>query len=147
MAALQRWPAFSLSLVFHVSVIGFILWVDIAFAPPSSPHYDVLAIPPKTPEDSKVIWYNSRKVLPEIAPDRAFGPSPTARGEKDPTRTLVTVSSGRLLHPSADPPARAAQAPAHRCPGPQPGSSQPQTSAEGGFVAPPAPKLPHAGRL
>jgi hypothetical protein len=92
MAAQQRWPAFSLSLIFHVGAVGLVLWIDIAFAPPASPRYEVLPIPDKAPPDSKIVWYDFRKNLPDVTPDHSFGPSVTPHGEKDPTQTLVTVS-------------------------------------------------------
>jgi len=92
MADQQRWPGFSLSLILHAGVIGFVLWIDIAFAPPASPRYDVLPIPDKRSPDSKIVWYDFRKNLPDVTPDHPFGPSLTPHGEKDPTQTLVTVS-------------------------------------------------------
>jgi TonB family protein len=93
MAASQRWPWFSLSLslLLHVGAIGLVIWIDIAFPPVSPPQYDEAA-PDDTHRDPKLIWYDFRKRVPEVTPDRRFGPFNTPHGLKDPNRTLVTVS-------------------------------------------------------
>jgi hypothetical protein len=92
MAFPQRWRAFSLSLIAHIGVIGLVNWIDVAFAPPPSPHYAVLDVPDQARPDKKVVWYNLRKAVPEIRPDRRFGPSDTPHGLKDPNRTLIAIS-------------------------------------------------------
>jgi len=75
MAAPQRWPAFSLSLILHVGTIGLLTWIDIAFQPPPSPQYRILPLPEHRPDESKIIWYNFRKAVPEVIPDHSFGPT------------------------------------------------------------------------
>ncbi len=91
MAGSKRWTAFSLSLFLHVGVIGLLTWIDVAFAPPSPPHYEVLPVPVKSP-DHKIVWYDVRKTVPEITPDHPFGPAINPRGILDPHQTLITRS-------------------------------------------------------
>ncbi len=92
MAVWQRWRALTLSLVLHVGVIGFIVWVDAAFPPQTAPFYEIAATPDQPRHDPKIIWYDFRKKLPEITPEHRFGPAKTPQGEQDPTQTLITVS-------------------------------------------------------
>lgn len=92
MAASERWPAFSLSLILHIGAAGFLTWIDVAFQPAASPHYEVVPVPDQTPHDSKIIWYDFRKAAPEVTPNQPFGPSDTPHGLLDPNQTLVTLS-------------------------------------------------------
>jgi hypothetical protein len=85
-----RWPAFSLSLILHVGAIALLTWIDVAFAPPVSPHYEVSEAPDRT-RDSKIIWYDFHKI-PELTPNQPFGPSTSPHGEIDPGKTVITLS-------------------------------------------------------
>jgi hypothetical protein len=89
-AARQRWPAFTFSLLLHVGLVALLSWIDIAFAPPPPPHYAVLVLPDQSLHDKKIVWYDFHKAVPEVRPDRPFGPHRTPHGVKDPYRTLVT---------------------------------------------------------
>jgi TonB family protein len=93
MAASQRWPWFplSVSLILHIGVVGLVFWIDVAFPTAQPPQYDEAA-PDETRREPKLTWYDFRKSVPEITPDRRFGPFNTPHGQKDPNRTLVIVS-------------------------------------------------------
>jgi hypothetical protein len=92
MGARQRWPAFSFSLLLHIGAVALISWIDISFAPPASPHYNVLPVPEKMDPDEKIIWYKMPKAVPEVTPDKRFGPADRPQGIKDPSRTLIVVA-------------------------------------------------------
>ena len=89
----RRWPAFSASLTCHAIAIGFVVWVDATFQPePPSANYTVVIVPKKIADDSKVIWYDARNEVPEVTPEKAFGPAERPTGQKDPGRILITLS-------------------------------------------------------
>jgi TonB family protein len=51
-------------------------------------------LPKEAPKQTKIIWYNFKTSLPEIAPEQPFGPAKTPRGEKDPAgRTVIAHSA------------------------------------------------------
>ena len=92
MATRQQWPALSLSLVLHIGVVALLSWIDIAFAPPAQPHYNVLPLPDEMSPDKKIIWYKSPKAVPEVTPEKRFGPADRPQALKDPTHTLIVLA-------------------------------------------------------
>jgi hypothetical protein len=57
------------------------------------PRYQVLMLPKPQVMQRKVLYYDSRKPVPEVAPEKPFGASKAAQGEKDAAgRTLVAQS-------------------------------------------------------
>jgi TonB family protein len=87
----SRWLAFVLSLGLHGGLIALAITLESFFTPDSSrlPNYQVLMLPKQKPGEEKVLWYDFRRAVPEVAPMQPFGPAPTPQGEKDPSRTLI----------------------------------------------------------
>jgi hypothetical protein len=87
----RRWTSFAASLALHFAVAATILSVKgtVQRDALTDTKYEVL--PLATPRDTKLTWYDFRKAVPEIAPNRRFGSATVPQGEKDP-RTLIARS-------------------------------------------------------
>jgi len=90
-ATKPRWRAFALSVCIHAGGLAFLIWVDSASTLEAlrSRNYQVHMLPKENRRDDKVLWYDFRTSLPEIAPDRRIGRSNQPRGEM--------VSSGQTV--------------------------------------------------
>ncbi len=57
------------------------------------PHYQIVMLPKPDPNQRKVLWYDFKKSVPDVAAEKAFGTSKMPRGEKDPQgRTIIAYS-------------------------------------------------------
>jgi hypothetical protein len=55
--------------------------------------YQILMLPKPEPHQRKVLWYDFRKSVPEVAAQKAFGAAKTPQGVKDPLgRTIIAHS-------------------------------------------------------
>ena len=134
--ARPRWLAFALSMLVHGIAIGAILGLDILLQSDDfrMPAYQVQMLPKENPQQQKVLWYDSRPPVPEVAPTQPFGPAKIPQGQKDP--------SGRILIANSPKPAsqkQFIQRPDH--PEPLPADT-PAPNLAVQAVAPPIPKAP-----
>lgn len=83
-AANPRYVAFALSMCLHVGGLASLVWLDSALAPQGTrlQSYRVVMLPKEQPRNAKVLWYNFRTSIPEIAPDRPFGPASKPQGKR-----------------------------------------------------------------
>jgi hypothetical protein len=90
-----RWRAFALSVCIHVGGLAFLVWVDSAslLQVPSSRSYQVHMLPKEKSRDDKILWYDFRTSLPEIAPERRIGRGSVPRGKMDPSGETVIARS------------------------------------------------------
>src|SRR5882724_10743173 len=88
----RRLTAFAVSLFGHVALIALLLVLESALPSENSlaTRYVVERIPL---EKARVIWYPSRNQVPEVTPERRFGPSPTPTGQVDTSGQVLIARS------------------------------------------------------
>lgn len=93
-----RWATFGLSVLLHMGFAGSAMWLDLLVQLHEesivSSHYQLSMLPKPRVHERKVLWHDFRKSVPEVAPERPFGASKPAQGEKDASgRTLIAQSA------------------------------------------------------
>lgn len=93
----MRWVTLGLSILLHLSVAGSIMWFDLLVQwheeSMSRSQYQVLMLPKPHVMQRKVLYYDFRKPVPEVAAEKQFGASKVPLGDKDPwQRTLIAQS-------------------------------------------------------
>ena len=137
----RGWSGFAFSLLIHVLAIGLLTWLDITF--PSerpAPHKYTVVVLPK--EKSPVIWFRPASEVPEIRPEKAFGPLDKPAGKLvDPSGQILIAKapeavSARQLIRQPDPKPIPVDLPAPNLIAPAP----PRAALKVFLPPPPAPK-------
>jgi hypothetical protein len=92
-----RTATFALSILLHLGFAGSVMWFDLLVQwheeTLSRSQYQVLMLPKPQIIQRKVLYYDFRKPVPEVAAETPFGPAKAAQGEKDAAgRTLIAQS-------------------------------------------------------
>ncbi|MCC7155788.1 MAG: energy transducer TonB [Bryobacterales bacterium] len=93
----RRWGAFLSSIVFHLSTIAVLLIVDSRERELlSEKQYRLTMLPKQDSSQRRVIWYDFRRAVPEVAPQQQFGPGDKPQAEK-------TIAPKAIVAQSSDP--------------------------------------------
>ena len=95
----KRWLAFAGSLLGHALVIAVLALFNTNFQSETSPleNYNVVMIPRVRPKD-RLTWYRRpRRTVPEIRPDRPFGPRKKPTGEKTRSDEILIARSPKSV--------------------------------------------------
>lgn len=92
-----RTVTFTLSILFHLGFAGSVMWFDLLVQWHEESlrrsQYQVLMLPKPLMIQRKVLYYDFRKHVPEVAAEKPFGASKAAQGERDAAaRTLIAQS-------------------------------------------------------
>lgn len=92
-----RSATFGLSILLHLVFAGSVMWFDILVQWQEDTflrkQYQVLMLPKPQMSQRKVLWYDFRKSIPEVAAEKPFGASKSPQGDKDAWgRTLIAQS-------------------------------------------------------
>jgi hypothetical protein len=80
----------SVSLSLHIAILLYLVWPHLGphVDPVSPPTYQVVVVP-LVPKE-RLQWYVTPSQVPEVTPQKRFGPHPTPHGEQDPDRVLIS---------------------------------------------------------
>lgn len=92
-----RTATFVLSVLLHLGFAGSVMWFDLLVQWHEESlrrsQYQVLMLPKPQMIQRKVLYYDFRKPVPEVAAEKPFGASKAAQGERDAAgRTLIAQS-------------------------------------------------------
>lgn len=93
-----RWLTFCVSALLHLGFAGSMMWFDLVVQwrqeSVKMSQYQILMLPKPQISQRKVLWYDFRKLVPEVAAETPFGTSKQAQGQKDAAeRTLIAHSA------------------------------------------------------
>ena len=80
-----RPSSFLVSLVVHGGGVMLLGLLGASSAPPKKPIYDEVI----RPNADKIVWYDFRKKLPDVEPEKKIGETPKPRGRELSRRTLI----------------------------------------------------------
>lgn len=83
-----RWLTFCVSALLHLGFAGSMMWFDLLVQwheeSVRMSQYQILMLPKPQISQRKVLWYDFRKLVPEVAAEKPFGISKLAQGKKTP---------------------------------------------------------------
>ena len=90
----RRWFPFLVSLLLHLGVTAAIVAFDARFqsAENEERQYRLTMLPKAQSSKDRVLWYDFRRALPEVAPQQPFGPANRPQGEVKLEPTIVAQS-------------------------------------------------------
>lgn len=90
----SRPTAFLVSAILHASIAASVPWVSAYLrTDPPYPGLNVVMLPKQNSAKERIIWFTPASAIPDVAPDRKFGPAKTPQGQPDPTgQTLIAHS-------------------------------------------------------